>query len=47
MGDDVEGLGGFILEAADGSVSFDMRFDTLLNQVWIDKRALINSTLFN
>jgi vacuolar-type H+-ATPase subunit E/Vma4 len=47
MGDDVEGLGGFILEAADGSVSFDMRFDTLLDQVWTDKRALINSTLFN
>ena len=47
MGDDVEGLGGFILEATDGSVSFDMRFDTLLNQVWSDKRASINSTLFN
>tara|TARA_B110000438_G_scaffold135861_1_gene131357 strand:+ start:3381 stop:3968 length:588 start_codon:yes stop_codon:yes gene_type:complete len=47
IGDDVEGLGGFILEAADGSVSFDMRFDTLLDQVWSDKRSLINSTLFN
>ena len=47
IGDDVEGLGGFILEATDGSVSFDMRFDTLLDQVWSDKRSLINSTLFN
>ena len=47
IGEDVEGLGGFILEATDGSVSFDMRFDTLLDQVWSDKRTSINATLFN
>jgi vacuolar-type H+-ATPase subunit E/Vma4 len=47
IGDDVEGLGGFILEATDGSVSFDMRFDKLLDQVWSDKRTSINATLFN
>lgn len=46
MGEDVDGLGGFILEAEDGSVSFDMRFDTLLENAWVDQRASINETLF-
>ena len=46
MGDDVEGLGGFILVAADSSISFDFRFDTLLEEAWSDKRAEINEKLF-
>ena len=46
MGDDVEGLGGFILVAADSSISFDFRFDTLLEDAWSDKRAEINEKLF-
>ena len=46
IGDDVDGLGGFVLEAEDGSISFDMRFDTLLESAWIEQRAAINETLF-
>ena len=30
VGESVDGLGGFVLEAEDGSVSFDMRFDNML-----------------
>ena len=36
VGSSVDGLGGFILEAADGSVSYDMRFDTLLETAWVN-----------
>ncbi|GIR67480.1 MAG: hypothetical protein CM15mP71_7060 [Candidatus Poseidoniales archaeon] len=32
MGDDVDGLGGFMLEAEDGTLSFDLRFDTLVGR---------------
>jgi vacuolar-type H+-ATPase subunit E/Vma4 len=46
MGDDVEGLGGFILAAADSSISFDFRFDTLLEDAWSNKRTEINEKLF-
>ena len=46
IGDDVDGLGGFVLEAEDGTISFDMRFDTLLENAWSEKRAAINDTLF-
>ena len=34
VGESVDGLGGFILEAGDGSVSYDMRSDTLLDTAW-------------
>lgn len=47
VGDSVEGLGGFVLEAADGSVSYDLRFDNLLSNAWSEKRAAINSILFD
>ena len=46
MGDEVDGLGGFILEAEDGTLSFDLRFDTLLESAWIEQRAAVNETLF-
>ena len=46
MGDEVDGLGGFILEAEDGNLSFDLRFDTLLKAAWIEQRAAVNETLF-
>ena len=46
VGDSVEGLGGFILEAADGSVSFDMRFDNMLGRAWSGQLAHINAALF-
>jgi V/A-type H+-transporting ATPase subunit E len=46
IGNEVEGLGGFVLEAEDGLLSFDLRFDTLLENAWIDQRAAVNQTLF-
>ena len=46
VGESVEGLGGFVLEAADGSVSFDMRFDNMLERAWSDQLAAVNETLF-
>ncbi len=46
MGDDVDGLGGFVLESEDGTLSFDMRFDTLLEDAWVEQRAAVNETLF-
>ena len=46
VGDTVEGLGGFTLVRADGSVSFDFRFDSKLNQTWSNNLAGINKTLF-
>ena len=46
IGDEIDGLGGFMMEAADGSVSFDFRFDSLLDRTWTEERAAINETLF-
>lgn len=47
MGDAVDGLGGFVLEATDGSVSYDMRFDTLLETSWKDQLSSTNKILFD
>lgn len=46
VGESVDGLGGFILEAADGSVSFDMRFDTMLDTAWNQSLSEVNKILF-
>ena len=46
LGETVEGLGGFILEAVDGSVSYDMRFDTLLETAWGQSLSEVNKILF-
>jgi vacuolar-type H+-ATPase subunit E/Vma4 len=46
VGESVDGLGGFILEAEDGSVSFDMRFDNMLDRAWSGQLSAINETLF-
>lgn len=47
VGESVDGLGGFILEAEDGSVSFDMRFDVLLQQAWSNQLSAVNEKLFD
>ena len=47
VGEAIEGLGGFVLESPDGSVSYDMRFDTLLENSWNAQLAEINSILFD
>ena len=46
VGESVDGLGGFVLEAEDGSVSFDMRFDNMLERAWSSQLAAVNETLF-
>ena len=46
VGESVDGLGGFILEAEDGSVSFDMRFDNMLDRAWSSQLSAVNETLF-
>ena len=46
IGDAVEGLGGFVLEATDGSVSYDMRFDTILESSWKDQLSATTKILF-
>ncbi len=46
VGESVDGLGGFILEAEDGSVSFDMRFDNMLERAWSSQLSAVNETLF-
>ena len=46
IGESVDGLGGFILEAPDGSISYDMRFDTLLETAWNDSLSSVNTILF-
>ena len=46
IGEEIDGMGGFMMEAADGSVSYDFRFESLLNRTWTEERAAINETLF-
>ena len=46
VGDSIDGLGGFMLVSKDGSVSFDFRFDSRLDQTWSNNLAGINKTLF-
>lgn len=46
VGDDIDGLGGFVLEAPDGSVVLDYRFDALLEQSWTKALPAVTSALF-
>ena len=46
VGESVDGLGGFVLEAGDASVSYDMRFDTLLDTAWGQSLSEVNKILF-
>ena len=46
LGDDVEGLGGFILESSDGSISLDYRFDSRLDSCWNENIKNVSNILF-
>ena len=46
VGDDIDGLGGFVLEAPDGSVVLDYRFDALLEQSWTKALPAVTTALF-
>ena len=46
FGADIDGLGGFTLESADGSIVLDYRFDNRLEEAWKASLASVNETLF-
>ena len=46
LGDDVEGLGGFILVSADGSISLDYRFYSRLDSCWNGNIQKVSNILF-
>jgi V/A-type H+-transporting ATPase subunit E len=46
IGDDVDGLGGFILVSADGSISLDYRFDSRLDACWNENIQTVSNILF-
>ena len=46
LGEDIEGLGGFVLESKDGSVVLDYRFDSLLEDAWKTNLGPVNKALF-
>lgn len=46
LGDDVEGLGGFILVSADGTISLDYRFDSRLDSCWNENIQTVSNILF-
>ena len=43
---DIDGLGGFVLESKDGSVVLDYRFDSLLEDAWKANLGPVNKALF-
>ncbi|MDP6907216.1 MAG: hypothetical protein QF440_07370 [Candidatus Thalassarchaeaceae archaeon] len=47
IGNDVDGLGGFMLESNDGSVVLDFRFDARLETAWKSSLGDVSSKLFD
>jgi len=45
-GDDIDGLGGFVLESKDGSTVLDFRFDFRLEAAWKSILGEVNRILF-
>ena len=46
VGEDIDGLGGFVLESADGSVLMDYRFEGRLRDAWDSSRGEVSSIRF-
>jgi vacuolar-type H+-ATPase subunit E/Vma4 len=46
IGDDVAGIGGFMLESEDGSVSLDYTFEARLESSWKSSLSEVNTILF-
>ena len=46
IGDEVDGLGGFVLEDSDGSVLMDYRFEGRLSNAWDDRLGEVSNILF-
>ncbi|MAH98241.1 MAG: hypothetical protein CMA12_02675 [Euryarchaeota archaeon] len=47
LGEDIDGLGGFVLESKDGTTMLDYRFDLMLQEAWKKSLGEINRILFN
>ncbi len=47
IGRDIDGIGGFMLQTADRSISLDFLFDTLLESVWKTRSGAVNEALFS
>ena len=47
IGDDIDGLGGFVIESDGGAVSMDYRFESRLEAAWGNNLAAIAETLFS
>jgi vacuolar-type H+-ATPase subunit E/Vma4 len=46
FGEDIDGLGGFVLEAADASIVLDYRFDSRLESSWVTALPTVTKVLF-
>ena len=46
IGDEVDGLGGFMLVSSDGTITYDFRFDSLLKSTWSAELVKVNEILF-
>ena len=46
IGDDIDGLGGFVLESKDGSVMMDYRFEGRLREAWDSSLGEVSRILF-
>ena len=46
MGDEIEGMGGFVLEDAEGSILMDYRFEGRLREAWGDRLGEVSNILF-
>ena len=46
IGDDIEGMGGFVLESKDGTTVLDYRFDYQLEEAWKSSLGEVNRILF-
>ena len=46
IGEDIDGLGGFVLESPDGSVLMDYRFEGRLRDAWEASLEEVNKILF-
>jgi V/A-type H+-transporting ATPase subunit E len=47
IGEDIDGIGGFVLESKDGSIVHDYRFDSRLQKAWQENLGLVNKALFD
>ena len=46
MGDEIEGMGGFVLEDGKGSILMDYRFEGRLREAWDDRLGEVSNILF-